>query len=110
MRLQKPQPPVQTNCKRSFQNFPATSRISPDQRFMNLPEKPMWNCWPVFTPHVFSLLCLLLFLGAGCRSLNTTDLQPFSQGVTAAKDQTDVSFKGVTDLTSKTIIGYAADQ
>jgi len=42
--------------------------------------------------------------------LNTTDIQTFSQGVTAAKDQTDVSFKGVTDLTSTTIIGYAADQ
>src|SRR5438045_781590 len=54
------------------------------------------------------LLFLLLLLG--CRGLDSANIQTFSQGVVAAKHQTDVSFKGVTDLTSKAIIAYAAEQ
>src|ERR1700704_3155164 len=53
---------------------------------------------------------LMVLLGAGCRSVSTTDVQAFSRGVTAARSQADVAFKGVTDLTSREIITYAASQ
>lgn len=72
-------------------------------------KKLIQCCSRLYVPNV-SLLCPILLLGVGCRSLNNADVQTFSKGITAAKAETEVSFKGVTDLTSKTIINYAAEQ
>jgi hypothetical protein len=49
-------------------------------------------------------------LMGGCASVPNADVQTFSNGVSAAKQQTDTAFQAVTDLTSDSIIDYAASQ
>jgi len=53
------------------------------------------------------LLCVFL---AGCSSLPPANVTAFSSGVTATRNQTTLAFQGVTDLTSQSIIDYAAAQ
>jgi hypothetical protein len=54
-----------------------------------------------------SLLAVLL---AGCRTIQPTGVANFSAGVSAAKGQTSLAFQGVTDLTSESIIDFAASR
>jgi hypothetical protein len=62
--------------------------------------------------HLRSLItCVLAIpLLIGCASIPPAEVQTFSSGVTAAKTQTDLAFTAVTDLTSDSIIDYAAAQ
>ncbi|HWX20680.1 MAG TPA: hypothetical protein VN578_12340 [Candidatus Binatia bacterium] len=53
---------------------------------------------------------LFLLLAAGCASLPPSNVETFSSGVTAARNQTTLAFQAVTDLTSQSIIDYAAAQ
>jgi hypothetical protein len=46
----------------------------------------------------------------GCASIPTSGVQSFSTGVATAKSQTDTALQAVTDLTSQSIIDYAAAQ
>ena len=54
--------------------------------------------------------CVAILLLAGCRSIPSADVQAFSTGVSAARSQTDTAFLAVTDLTTDSIIDYAASQ
>jgi hypothetical protein len=53
---------------------------------------------------------MTLLLLAGCASLPPSEVQSFSTSVSAARNQTSLAFQGVTDLTSQSIIDYAAAQ
>src|ERR1035437_3926820 len=55
-------------------------------------------------------LSLLAVLLAGCSSIQPTGVANFSAGLTAAKGQTSLAFQAVTDLTSASIIDFAASQ
>ena len=55
-------------------------------------------------------ISLLAVLWAGCRSIPPAGVADFSTGVSAAKIQSSLAFQGVTDLTSESIIDYAASQ
>ena len=55
-------------------------------------------------------ILLLAVLLAGCRTIQPTGVANFSTGVTAAKGQTSLAFQAVTDLTSASIIDFAASQ
>lgn len=56
-------------------------------------------------------LCLLMVLSVtGCTSLQPAHITTFSTGVTTAKNQTNLAFQGITDLTNDAIIDYAAKQ
>jgi len=57
-----------------------------------------------------SVCCLAILLLAGCRSIPSADVQAFSTGVSAARSQTDTALLAVTDLTTDSIIDYAASQ
>jgi hypothetical protein len=46
----------------------------------------------------------------GCASIQNSGVQTFSSGISSAKSQTDLAFQAVTDLTSQSIIEYAAAQ
>ena len=56
------------------------------------------------------LPALASLLLAGCTSLPPAQVESFSTGVSATKNQTTLAFQGVTDLTSQAIIDYAAAQ
>lgn len=56
------------------------------------------------------LPALAALLLAGCTSLPPAQVESFSTGISAAKNQTTLAFQGVTDLTSQAIIDYAAAQ
>jgi hypothetical protein len=56
-----------------------------------------------------SILFLAVLL-AGCRTIQPTGVANFSAGVSAAKGQTSLAFQAVTDLTSASIIDYAASR
>src|SRR5205814_6641869 len=56
---------------------------------------------------LFPLSALLL---AGCASVPPSNFESFSSGVSAARNQTTTAFQAVTDLTSDSIIDYAAAQ
>jgi hypothetical protein len=62
------------------------------------------------TRHASRITCLLALLLAGCSSLPPTNVESFSSGVSAARNQTTLAFQAVTDLTSQSIIDYAAAQ
>jgi hypothetical protein len=66
---------------------------------------------PVFK-HLNSLALptLASFLLAGCASLPPANVESFSSGVAATRNQTSVALQAVTDLTSDAIIDYAAAQ
>jgi hypothetical protein len=55
-------------------------------------------------------LSLLAVLLAGCSSIQPTGVANFSAGLSAAKGQTSLAFQAATDLTSESIIDYAASQ
>ena len=55
-------------------------------------------------------ILLLAVLLAGCRTIQPTGVANFAAGVSAAKGQTSLAFRGVTDLTSEAIIDFAASQ
>ena len=57
-----------------------------------------------------TLAFLAGLLLTGCASIPSADVQTFSTGVSTAKSQTDTAFQAVTDLTSESIIDYAAAQ
>jgi hypothetical protein len=53
-------------------------------------------------------LSLLATLFVGCSTIQPTNVATFSAGVSAVKSQTSLAFQAVTDLTSDSIIDYAA--
>jgi hypothetical protein len=58
----------------------------------------------------FVLAAAVAIVISGCATMPSANVQAFSTGVTAAKSQTDAAFQAVTDLTSTSIIQYAAAQ
>lgn len=63
------------------------------------------------TPRLIAtLVAVILSLLAGCSSMQNSSFQTFSSGISSAKSQTDLAFQAVTDLTSQSIIEYAAAQ
>ncbi len=57
-----------------------------------------------------TLLALTAVLLAGCTSLPPANVESFASGVSAARNQTRLAFQAVSDLTSESIIDYAAAQ
>jgi|SRR5579859_1362225 len=53
---------------------------------------------------------LAVVLFGGCSSVPNADVQTFSTGVSTAKQQTETAFQAVTDLSSDSIVDYAASQ
>ena len=59
---------------------------------------------------VFALSAFTVLLLAGCKSLPPGDVESFSTSVSATRNQTSLALQAVTDLTSQSIIDYAAAQ
>jgi hypothetical protein len=55
-------------------------------------------------------LSLLAVLLVGCKTIQPGGVADFAAGISAAKGQTSLAFQGVTDLTSESIIDFAATQ
>jgi hypothetical protein len=56
----------------------------------------------------FAALAALLL--AGCATLPPSNVESFATGVSATRNQTSLAFQAVTDLTSESIVDYAAAQ
>src|SRR5262249_46376188 len=69
---------------------------------------PMKTLVKLLNAHVLPVLAILLL--AGCRSLPPANVESFSSGVAAARNQTTLAFQAVTDFTSDSIVSYAAAQ